>query len=164
MYTERELLTERVFYSLKCQKDVAENILRKSCEANIIINKNDTFPSNSILDRYTINLSVSAEDGRIDPVIGREKEIRQIIDILLRRRQNNPILTGEPGVGKTCIIEGLALRIKEGNVPETLRNAEVLTLDLTALLAGASAKGEFEKRFKNLLEEIEKKLTILFYS
>lgn len=157
MYIERELLTERVFYSLKCQKDVAENILRKSCEANIIINKNDTFPSNSILDKYTINLSVSAEDGRIDPVIGREKEIRQIIDILLRRRQNNPILTGEPGVGKTCIIEGLALRIKEGNIPETLRNAEVLTLDLTALLAGASAKGEFEKRFKNLLEEIEKK-------
>ncbi|BHI71010.1 ATP-dependent Clp proteinase (plasmid) [Escherichia coli] len=157
LYTARELLPERVSYSLNCQKKVAENILRQSCEASIIKTQDNTLPSNSMLDRYTINLSTSAEEGRIDPVIGRENEIRKLIDILLRRRQNNPILTGEPGVGKTCIIEGLALRIKEGKVPETLRNVEVLTLDLTALLAGASAKGEFENRLQHLLKEIEKK-------
>lgn len=157
LYTARELLPERVSYSLNCQKKVAENILRQSCEASIITTQDNTLPSNSMLDRYTINLSTSAEEGRIDPVIGRENEIRKLIDILLRRRQNNPILTGDPGVGKTCIIEGLALRIKEGKVPETLRNVEVLTLDLTALLAGASAKGEFENRLQHILKEIEKK-------
>ncbi|WP_247166411.1 type VI secretion system ATPase TssH [Escherichia coli] len=157
LYTARELLPERVSYSLNCQKKVAENILRQSCEASIITTQDNTLPSNSMLDRYTINLSISAEEGRIDPVIGRENEIRKLIDILLRRRQNNPILTGDPGVGKTCIIEGLALRIKEGKVPETLRNVEVLTLDLTALLAGASAKGEFENRLQHILKEIEKK-------
>ena len=157
LYTARELLPERVSYSLNCQKKMAENILRQSCEASIITTQDNTLPSNSMLDRYTINLSTSAEEGRIDPVIGRENEIRKLIDILLRRRQNNPILTGEPGVGKTCIIEGLALRIKEGKVPETLRNVEVLTLDLTALLAGASAKGEFENRLQHILKEIEKK-------
>ncbi|HCN5010325.1 TPA: type VI secretion system ATPase TssH, partial [Escherichia coli] len=143
LYTERELLPEHVSYSLNCQKKVAENILRQFCEASAITTQDNAFSSNSMLERYTINLSTSAEEGRIDPVIGRDNEIRKLIDILLRRRQNNPILTGEPGVGKTCIIEGLALRIKEGKVPETLRNVEVLTLDLTALLAGASAKGEF---------------------
>ncbi len=157
LYTARELLPERVSYSLNCQKKVAENILRQSCEASIITTQDNTLPSNSMLDRYTINLSTSAEEGRIDPVIGRENEIRKLIDILLRRRQNNPILTGDPGVGKTCIIEGLALRIKEGKVPETLRNVEVLTLDLTSLLAGASAKGEFENRLQHILKEIEKK-------
>ncbi|EEW2259954.1 TPA: type VI secretion system ATPase TssH [Escherichia coli] len=157
LYTARELLPERVSYSLNCQKQVAENILRQSCEANVITKQDNTLSSKSMLDLYTINLSTSAEEGRIDPVTGRENEIRQLMDILLRRRQNNPILTGEPGVGKTCIIEGLALRIKEGTVPETLRNVEVLTLDLTALLAGASAKGEFENRLQHILKEIEKK-------
>lgn len=157
LYTERELLPEHVSYSLNCQKKVAENILRQSCEASAITTQDNAFSSNSMLERYTINLSTSAEEGRIDPVIGRDNEIRKLIDILLRRRQNNPILTGEPGVGKTCIIEGLALRIKEGKVPETLRNVEVLTLDLTALLAGASAKGEFENRLQHILKEIEKK-------
>ncbi|MGS3614292.1 type VI secretion system ATPase TssH [Escherichia coli] len=157
LYTERELLPEHVSYNLNCQKKVAENILRQSCEASAIITQDNAFSSNSMLERYTINLSTSAEEGRIDPVIGRDNEIRKLIDILLRRRQNNPILTGEPGVGKTCIIEGLALRIKEGKVPETLRNVEVLTLDLTALLAGASAKGEFENRLQHILKEIEKK-------
>ncbi|HAH9619854.1 TPA: type VI secretion system ATPase TssH [Escherichia coli] len=157
LYTERELLPEHVSYSLNCHKKVAENILRQSCEASAITTQDNAFSSNSMLERYTINLSTSAEEGRVDPVIGRDNEIRKLIDILLRRRQNNPILTGEPGVGKTCIIEGLALRIKEGKVPETLRNVEVLTLDLTALLAGASAKGEFENRLQHILKEIEKK-------
>ncbi|MGC9872973.1 type VI secretion system ATPase TssH, partial [Escherichia coli] len=88
-----------VSYSLNCQKKVAENILRQFCEASAITTQDNAFSSNSMLERYTINLSTSAEEGRIDPVIGRDNEIRKLIDILLRRRQNNPILTGEPGVG-----------------------------------------------------------------
>lgn len=100
------------------------------------------------LDKYTIDLSAQARAGKIDPVLGRDGEIRQMIDILLRRRQNNPILTGEPGVGKTAVVEGLALRIFQGDVPDVLRNVTLRTLDLGLLQAGASVKGEFENRLR----------------
>ena len=110
---------------------------------------------NSHLDKYTINLMALAEDGSIDPVIGRENEIRQIIDVLSRRRQNNPILTGEPGVGKTAIVEGLALKIAQKDVPESLLQAKIYTLDLGLLQAGAGVKGEFEKRLKAIIQEVE---------
>ncbi|MFX2610788.1 type VI secretion system ATPase TssH [Enterobacter mori] len=106
------------------------------------------------LDKYTRNLSVLARRGELDPVLGREPEIRQMIDILLRRRQNNPILTGEPGVGKTALAEGLALRIAAGSVPVKLQSMEVLALDLGLLQAGASVKGEFENRLQSLLKEV----------
>ena len=108
------------------------------------------------LDQYTSNLTQLAREGKVDPVIGRETEIRQTIDILLRRRQNNPILTGEAGVGKTAIVEGLALRIAAGDVPEVLRAAEIHALDMGLLQAGASVKGEFESRLKNVMHEIKK--------
>ncbi|WP_048437280.1 type VI secretion system ATPase TssH [Methylobacterium platani] len=98
------------------------------------------------IDRYTRDLTAEARNGRIDPVVGREAELRQVIDVLLRRRQNNPILTGEAGVGKTAVVEALALRIVEGHVPETLRNACIRALDLGLLQAGAGVKGEFERR------------------
>ncbi|MFX7981010.1 AAA family ATPase, partial [Acinetobacter baumannii] len=89
--------------------------------------------------------------GKIDPVIGRDAEIRQAVDILLRRRQNNPILTGEAGVGKTAVVEGLALRIAQGVVPQPLQGVEIHTLDMGLLQAGASVKGEFENRLKNVI-------------
>ncbi|EJN00478.1 type VI secretion system ATPase TssH [Herbaspirillum sp. YR522] len=108
------------------------------------------------LDQYTTNLTQRARDGKIDPVIGRDAEIRQAIDILLRRRQNNPILTGEAGVGKTAVVEGLALRIAEGDVPEALAAVEIHTLDMGLLQAGASVKGEFENRLKNVIDEVRK--------
>lgn len=108
------------------------------------------------LDQYTTNLTQRARDGKVDPVIGRDAEIRQAIDILMRRRQNNPILTGEAGVGKTAVVEGLALRIAQGDVPEVLRGVEVHTLDLGLLQAGASVKGEFENRLKNVIDEVKK--------
>ncbi|SOE47384.1 type VI secretion system ATPase TssH [Orrella dioscoreae] len=116
------------------------------------------------LDQYTTDLTQRARDGQIDPVIGRETEIRQMIDILLRRRQNNPILTGEAGVGKTAVVEGLALRIAEGDVPPVLQNVSLRTLDLGLLQAGASVKGEFENRLKNVIDEVKKSATpiILF--
>ena len=107
------------------------------------------------LDQFTINLTENAKAGKIDPVLGRDMEIRQIIDILMRRRQNNPILTGEAGVGKTAVVEGFALRVAKGDVPPPLRNVTVRSLDLALLQAGAGIKGEFENRLKGLIEEVK---------
>ena len=107
------------------------------------------------LDQYTVNLSENAKAGKIDPVLGRDFEIRQIVDILTRRRQNNPILVGEAGVGKTAIVEGFALRINLGDVPPPLKNVTVRTLDLALLQAGAGVKGEFENRLKSLIQEVK---------
>jgi len=108
------------------------------------------------LDQYTTCLTARAREGKVDPVIGRDPEIRQAIDILMRRRQNNPILTGEAGVGKTAVVEGLALRIAQGDVPDVLQGVEIHTLDMGLLQAGASVKGEFENRLKNVIEEVKK--------
>jgi len=108
------------------------------------------------LDQYTTCLTQRAREGKVDPVIGRDPEIRQAIDILMRRRQNNPILTGEAGVGKTAVVEGLALRIASGDVPEVLRGVEIHALDMGLLQAGASVKGEFESRLKNVIDEVKK--------
>ena len=107
------------------------------------------------LDQFTVNLTENARLGKIDPVLGRDFEIRQVIDILTRRRQNNPILTGEAGVGKTAVVEGFALRVSKGDVPPPLRNVTVRTLDLALLQAGAGVKGEFENRLKGLIEEVK---------
>src|SRR5438270_1611514 len=107
------------------------------------------------LDQFTINLTEKAKTGKIDPVLGRDLEIRQVVDILMRRRQNNPILTGEAGVGKTAVVEGFAIRVADGDVPPPLRNVTVRTLDLALLQAGAGIKGEFENRLKGLIEEVK---------
>ncbi|MBB4286249.1 type VI secretion system ATPase TssH [Roseospira goensis] len=106
------------------------------------------------LDQFTIDLTQRARDGAIDPVLGRDQEIRQIIDILTRRRQNNPILTGEAGVGKTAVVEGFALRLAAGDVPPSLKACAVRTLDLGLLQAGAGVRGEFENRLKDVIEEV----------
>jgi type VI secretion system protein VasG len=105
------------------------------------------------LDQFTIDLTAQAKAGKIDPILGRDFEIRQMVDILTRRRQNNPILTGEAGVGKTAVVEGLALRIAAGDVPPALRDVTLRTLDLGLLQAGAGVKGEFENRLKSVIEE-----------
>ncbi|NHZ43714.1 type VI secretion system ATPase TssH [Massilia aquatica] len=108
------------------------------------------------LDQFTTNLTERAREGKVDPVIGRDTEIRQAIDILMRRRQNNPILTGEAGVGKTAVVEGLALRIASDDVPDVLKGVEIHTLDMGLLQAGASVKGEFENRLKSVIDEVKK--------
>jgi type VI secretion system protein VasG len=107
------------------------------------------------LDQFTENLTEKARKGKIDPVIGRDFEIRQVIDILTRRRQNNPILTGDAGVGKTAVVEGFALRVAEGDVPESLKNVDVRMLDMGLLQAGAGVKGEFENRLKSVIQEVK---------
>jgi len=107
------------------------------------------------LDQYTVNLTENAKAGKIDPVLGRDQEIRQMIDILMRRRQNNPILTGEAGVGKTAVVEGFANRLVSGDVPPALQGVQIHSLDLALLQAGAGVKGEFENRLKGLISEVK---------
>ncbi|GAL59675.1 chaperone protein ClpB [Pseudescherichia vulneris NBRC 102420] len=113
----------------------------------------------NVLDRFTLDVTARAREGHIDPVYGRDTEIRQMVDILSRRRKNNPILVGEPGVGKTALVEGLALRIAEGNVPESLKAVSLRTLDLGLLQAGAGVKGEFEQRLKNIIDAVQQSST-----
>lgn len=115
-----------------------------------------------ILARFTEDLTEKAREHKIDPIFGRDNEIRQMIDILSRRRKNNPILVGEPGVGKTALVEGLALRIAEGNVPDNLKDVTILSLDLGLLQAGAGVKGEFEQRLKNVISAVQQSLTPIF--
>ncbi|WP_394999714.1 type VI secretion system ATPase TssH, partial [Acinetobacter sp.] len=139
-----------------CSNSIEQDVLHEtapseSTEPAQHLAKNKT----PALDQYTINLTQKAQSGLIDPVIGREFEIRLMLDILMRRRQNNPILTGEPGVGKTAVVEGLALKIVNNQVPDALKNVQLHTLDMGLLQAGASVKGEFENRLKQVIQEVQ---------
>ena len=106
------------------------------------------------LNKYAVNLNSRAQAGKLDPVIGRDAEIRRVLQILSRRTKNNPLLIGEPGVGKTAIAEGLAQRIVNGDVPENLKSKQIFSLDMGALIAGAKYKGEFEERLKSVIKEV----------
>src|SRR5262249_4269179 len=119
------------------------------------VTSQDPESSFQALEKYARNLTDMARRGKLDPVIGRDEEIRRVVQVLSRRTKNNPVLIGEPGVGKTAIVEGLARRIVDGDVPEGLKSKEIVVLDLGALVAGAKYRGEFEDRLKALLKEIE---------
>lgn len=147
-------LAPSVREALTCDRSKADQILQNVGKAALDVTLPRAEQAGTALSKFTRNLSAQARKGELDPVLGRESEIRQMIDILLRRRQNNPILTGEPGVGKTALVEGLALRIAAGTVPDILKPMEVLTLDLGLLQAGASVKGEFENRLQGIMKEI----------
>jgi ATP-dependent Clp protease ATP-binding subunit ClpB len=147
----KKILEQSGFDKKEFDKNVKE--LRKSGNIN-----NPGDESNlQALKKYTINLTDKAKQGKLDPVIGRDEEIRRSIQVLSRRTKNNPVLIGEPGVGKTAIVEGLALRIIKNDVPESLKDKELLSLDLGLLIAGAKFRGEFEERLKSVLKEIQAK-------
>ena len=124
----------------------------------------ETAPSTSIvLDQFGRNLTAGAREGKLDPVIGREKEIERVMQVLCRRTKNNPVLVGEPGVGKTAVVEGLAQKIVKGEVPETLKDKQLYTLDLSALVAGSRYRGDFEERLKKVLKEIRTRGDIILF-
>ncbi|WP_211251726.1 type VI secretion system ATPase TssH [Andreprevotia chitinilytica] len=171
----RNLLLNGASSLLKIPRDALRTNLTEwtaqSCETPAAATAPAATPSRSgetntspTLDQYTQDLTEDAINGRIDPIVGRDNEIRQTIDILLRRRQNNPILVGAPGVGKTAVVEGLALRIAAGDVPPPLKDVSLRVLDLGLLQAGAGVKGEFEQRLKGVIDEVKRseKPVILF--
>ncbi len=168
MYKEQSLQQLLFTYSKQFKKIEQKEL--ESITLDILAQLEDSFSASpspyaaSALEQYTVNLVEEAKRGKIDQVIGRENEVQLVIDILGRRRQNNPILVGEPGVGKTAIVEGLALLIAQKNVPKNLLNTQIRTLDLGLLQAGAGVKGEFENRLKQLLKDVGESLVpiILF--
>lgn len=168
--------TEHLFLALLRNKSDAQSLLlesgvtmEKTLEALAQVRGNqkvtDPEPEGKYqaLEKYTINLTKQATQGKIDPVIGRDEEIRRVMQILSRRTKNNPVLVGEPGVGKTAIAEGLARRIVAGDVPETLHNKQLLSLDMGALVAGTKYRGEFEERLKAIIKEIEGRDDIILF-
>ncbi len=142
---------------------VYESLLKALGANSEINNKNNKMDENSFLEKYSRNLNQAAKDGKIDPVIGRTDEIERVVQVLLRRTKNNPVLIGEPGVGKTAIAEGLAQKIIEGNIPDIIKEYTILSLDMGSLIAGTKYRGDFEERLKGVIRELEETDNIILF-
>lgn len=183
-YSQEYCGTEHILYSILSQKNARATVLMRDMNINVdsLVNELEQFLNRqqyddsgtttrqrgkrhrkTIIDQYGVNLTAQAREGKLDPVVGREPQIRRVITILNRRTKNNPVLIGEPGVGKTAIVEGLAQRIVAEDVPDGLLDKRIVTLDLAAMIAGTKYRGEFEERLKKVLAELENdKKTIVF--
>ena len=163
---EREGISLKVISKLSVDASAIKEdvgIFLKNVERNISITEPTAEVSLPNLKKYGKNMTKLAQNGGFDPVIGRDKETERIIRILTRKSKNNPVLIGEAGVGKTAIVEGLALKIAEGNVPHSLKNKTVISVDLTSMVAGAKYRGDFEERIKNIVAEAEKNKSIILF-
>ena len=159
---ERDSVGARVLAELGVDFDKVEReIVELSTQGTTAEAAQDSETPN--LDKFGTDLTKLAQSGELDPVIGRQKEIERIVQVLIRRTKNNPVLIGEPGVGKTAVAEGLAQRIIEGNIPELLKDKRLVSLDLAGMIAGAKYRGEFEERFKNALEELQKSKSVILF-
>src|SRR3989344_4183221 len=133
----------------------SKGIEKQSLEEKLVKSGSYTLARKSMIERYSIDLTLAAKEGRLDPVTGLDREIERLIHIMLRRTKNNPIIIGEAGVGKTAIVEGLALKIVENRVAKELSERKIMQLDMASLIAGASHRGEFEERFKAVIKETQ---------
>ena len=169
LFKQKDGMAYTILKSLKLDFESSRDRLIKFLSTKYedkIIDNNNAEPvkeKTPMLDKYGRDLTDLAQQGFLDPVIGREKENERVLEILCRRIKNNPCLIGEPGVGKTAVVEGIAQRIVEGNVPEILKNKRVICLDLTSMIAGAKYRGEFEDRLKNTMEEIRKSKNVMVF-
>ncbi len=151
------------FEDLFKNKSGAENNAENNQTGNKVVPNTPGGNQTSFLDQFGRNLNNAANAGLIDPVIGRDEEIKRVIEILNRRNKNNPVLIGEPGVGKTAIAEGLALKIIEGEVPAKLKNKEVYLLDVASLVANTGIRGQFEERMKQLISELQQRKNVILF-
>src|SRR3990167_4852749 len=183
-YNQEYCGTEHILYSILNQKNARATILMRDMNINVdnLVNELEQFLNRqqyddnststrqrgkrqrkTIIDQYGINLTAQARDGKLDPVVGREPQIRRVITILNRRTKNNPVLIGEPGVGKTAIVEGIAQRIVNEEIPDSLQDKRIITLDLAGMIAGTKYRGEFEDRLKKVIAELEQDNRVIVF-
>ena len=160
---ESNSIANRILIDLSIDLNELYEELNNSGKGENTTTTNNSYNNTPTLNQYSLDLTQKAKEGKLDPVIGRKEEIQRVIQLLSRRTKNNPCLVGEPGVGKTAIVEGLAERIEQKKVPEQLFNKRVVSLDLTSLMAGAKYRGDFEERIKNVLDEVKKAGDIILF-
>ena len=165
LLSDDESVAMRVLTNMGCDVEKLKKSVQEALGKNSVSSgsKQQTGGGDSALEKYGRDLTEAAEKGELDPVIGRQNEIERIVQILSRRTKNNPVLIGEPGVGKSAVAEGLAQKISQGAVPETLTDKKIISLDMGSMVAGSKYRGEFEERLKNTLDEVKKRGDVILF-